>query len=205
MSAGLDTRYGTPEDREVCVADCLRAALACCKTGLDDLYTPSFLWVRFLYLSSLLRANLTSSQYLTNSGVVMLAYSASLALRLFSSYSGADAAASHTALLGLVASLALTLDRMGSTPPHRAGLASLYGRQLQRVIRNRAFALRKVHQTESSSIMLPVDLENLDMSSMSGFVDGNWDWLLGDGGGVGFVPPQNGFEWGHDGNLSFLG
>lgn len=124
----------------------------------------------------------------------MLAYSASLALRLFSSHDGFKAAPSHTALLGLVASLALTLDRMGSTPSHRSGLASLYSRQLQRVIRSRAFALRKAHQTEDESLLLPVDLSNLVMSSMSGFVDGSWDWLLETGGGL--EPQSEGFEWG---------
>jgi hypothetical protein len=132
----------------------------------------------------------------------MLAYSASLALRLFSSHDNFTAS-SHTALLGLVASLALTLDRMGSTPSHRSGLASLYSRRLQRAIRGRAFALRKTHQTEDDTLLQPIDSSNLDMSSMLGFVDGSWDWLPEDGRG--FVPQPAGFEWGAQGaSLSFM-
>jgi hypothetical protein len=51
LSTGLDARYGSPEDRQACISDCLQSALACCKLGLDDLYTPSYLWVSsFLFL-----------------------------------------------------------------------------------------------------------------------------------------------------------
>lgn len=171
--------------------------------GLDDLYTPSYLWASLHLRSRWSWGSLFALQYLTNSAFVMLVYSCSLALRLFSAHNTSMAASSHTALLGLVASLALTLERMGSTPSHRSGLASLYSRQLQRVIRGRAFALRKAHQTEDNSFLLPVDLDNLIMSSMSGFVDGNWNWLSGDGGV--FVPQPESLVWGdHDGSLAFM-
>ncbi|GAA6008602.1 hypothetical protein JCM10207_007174 [Rhodosporidiobolus poonsookiae] len=177
LSTGLDSQYGTAEERQACIDDCLNSALHCCKQGLEDLRAPNYLW------------------YLTNSGVVMLAYSASLALRLFTCRDGYNSTASHATLLGLIASLSLTLDRMGSTPPHRFGLSSLYGRQLQRVIRNRAFALRKAHETQESALPLP-DFSDFVMTSMSGFVDGSWDWLMGGETNLGVQEQQLPTDWG---------
>ncbi|GAA5852710.1 hypothetical protein JCM8547_002596 [Rhodosporidiobolus lusitaniae] len=165
LSAGLDPRIGTAEERQACVEHCLTAALDCCKRGLDDFREQSALW------------------YITNSNAIMLAYSASLALRLYSCTDGYDPSASYARLLGLVASLALVLERMGTTPPHRFGLTAFYGRQLQRVVRSRAFALRKAHaQHDDNSLtaFLP-NLDDLVVSNMSSFVDGSWDWLLGTG------------------------
>ncbi|GAA6027974.1 hypothetical protein JCM8097_001809 [Rhodosporidiobolus ruineniae] len=162
LSAGLSPEFGTPEERQPCIDACLTAALECCKEGLADLRAPNYLW------------------YLTNSGAVMLAYSASLALRLFSPRDGSDASSSHAALLGLIASFSLTLEQVGTTPPHRFGLTALYGRQLQKVVRRRAFALRKSYQLQDDSLLLP-QLDDLVMSSMSGFVDNSWDLFLGGG------------------------
>lgn len=48
-------------------------------------------------------------------------------------------------LLGLISQLALLLENVGSTPPHRLGTAAVYGRHLQVYIRRRIVALCASH------------------------------------------------------------
>lgn len=64
-------------------------------------------------------------------------------------------------MLGLLAHLALLLERVGSTPAHRNGTAAVYGRHLKVYVRRRAVAMCLNHHA------LHVDRTGPVMSLMS--------------------------------------
>ena len=64
----------------------------------------------------------------------MIAYAATLALRLFPALCGTHPG-DETELLALLGQVALQLEKAGSTPPHRTGIAAVLGRHLLSILR----------------------------------------------------------------------
>jgi hypothetical protein len=72
----------------------------------------------------------------------MLSYAAVLALKLFPSLHGTRAG-SEIELLALLSQLSIQLERAGTTPPHRFGIAALLRQQLLMILRSRAAILKE--------------------------------------------------------------
>ncbi|PYI16063.1 hypothetical protein BO99DRAFT_366926 [Aspergillus violaceofuscus CBS 115571] len=76
----------------------------------------------------------------------MISYAAVLALKLFHQVHGTQPAG-DIELLALLSQVALQLERAGTTPPHRFGIAALLGEHLLGILRTRAALTRGVQQS----------------------------------------------------------
>lgn len=112
------------EDAEAIKEDCFNAAVNCCEDAVQDL----------LGIGESLYCMLAPTW-------AMIAYAAVLALWLFPSLYGTRAG-SEVELLALLAQVSLQLERAGTTPPHRFGIAAIVGQHLSMILQSRATALK---------------------------------------------------------------
>lgn len=131
-------RWCTPGGQNVdsTQEDCFEAAVNCCEMAVHDLQDIGEPLYCFLAPTW-----------------AMIAYAAVLALKLFPVLYGSQAGR-DVELLALLAQVALQLDRAGTTPSHRFGLAALLGQNLFMIL-----------HTHSSSLKQNPDLQALVQSS----------------------------------------
>lgn len=103
--------------------DCFEAAVNCCEAAVRDLTT----------IGEPLYPMLAPTW-------AMITYAAVLALRLFPLLYGSRQGA-ETELLALLTQVALLLEKAGTTPAHRFGIAALLGQHLFKILRTRASGL----------------------------------------------------------------
>ncbi|GAT28438.1 hypothetical protein RIB2604_02600780 [Aspergillus luchuensis] len=132
--------------------DCFTAAVQCCTLAVHDLQSIG----EPLYC-------------LLSPSWAMIAYAAALAIRLFSTLYNTHAG-DEGELLGLLGQVALQLEKAGSTPSHRIGIAAVLGRHLLSVLRAKV-----------GTRMGPGDVADsrLHCSSESGLVGSSCDPVLG--------------------------
>ncbi|RAK85945.1 hypothetical protein BO79DRAFT_200061 [Aspergillus costaricaensis CBS 115574] len=132
--------------------DCFTAAVQCCTLAVHDLQSIG----EPLYC-------------LLSPSWAMIAYAAALALRLFPTLYDTHAD-DEGELLGLLGQVALQLEKAGSTPSHRIGIASVLGRHLLSVLR------AKVGTGIGPGVVAD---SGLHFSSESGLVGSSCDPVLG--------------------------
>lgn len=132
--------------------DCFSAAVQCCTLAVHDLQSIG----EPLYC-------------LLSPSWAMIAYAAALALRLFPALYDTRAG-DEGELLGLLGQVALQLEKAGSTPSHRIGIASVLGRHLLCVLR------AKVGTGMGPGVVAD---SGLHFSSESGLVGSSCDPVLG--------------------------
>lgn len=111
--------------------DCFDAAVRCCEAAVRDL----------MALGEPLYCMLAPTW-------AMIAYAGVLALSLFPALYGTRGH-SEAELLALVGQVTLQLERAGTTPPHRYGIAALLGHHVMSILRNRAAGL---HLRETDTV-----------------------------------------------------
>ncbi|KAL3442951.1 hypothetical protein BJX65DRAFT_321070 [Aspergillus insuetus] len=128
--------------------DCFNTAIRCCEDAVYDLETtgePLYCMLAPTW--------------------AMLSYAVIMALTLFpvvhSTREGQD-----VELLGLAAQVAMQMERAGTTPPHRFGIAALLGQHLRRILREKASNLKGGSMAASISwthppVPLPVPDQHL--------------------------------------------
>ncbi|KAK5236752.1 hypothetical protein LTR47_001930 [Exophiala xenobiotica] len=135
---------GTQEDADAIKEDCFEAAVNCCEIAVQDLQE----------IGEPLYCMLAPTW-------AMISYTAVLALRLFPLlYRGQ--VAREVELLALLAQVALQLERAGTTPSHRFGIAAILGQHLFMILRTRLdLVLSAAHaqaQSSQSQGSGPVDI-----------------------------------------------
>lgn len=129
MSCGLP-RSQTDIKSLAVAEECLAAALESCQNAVSRLRASRFFW------------------YMPNTVGPMLAYAGVLSLHLFESSPAYKSVSSQAHLFGLLANLALLLEKVGTTPSHRFGTAMVYGQHLKVIIRRKIYALwNQVNET----------------------------------------------------------
>ena len=113
--------------------DCFEAALHCCEVAVRDLQE----------IGEPLYCMLAPTW-------AMISYAAVLALRIFPCLHGSRQGY-ETELLALLGKLALQLERAGSTPSHRLGIAALLGQHLLMILRTKAAGLMDAVPTATES------------------------------------------------------
>lgn len=112
--------------------DCFEAAVKVCEIAVQDLQTmgePVYSMVSPTW--------------------AMISYAAVLALQLFPLLYGTRPGY-EVELLSLLGQVALQLQRAGSTPPHRFGIAALLGQHLLMILRTRATSLNDPNRSSDS-------------------------------------------------------
>lgn len=133
-------RWCTPgrQDADSTQEDCFESAVNCCEIAVRDLQEIGQPLYCFLAPTW-----------------AMIAYAAVLALKLFPVLYGAQAGR-DVELLALLAQVALQLERAGTTPSHRFGLAALLGQNLFMILRTHSNTVRHnpdlVARMQSSTI-----------------------------------------------------
>ncbi|KAM0755377.1 hypothetical protein T439DRAFT_375753 [Meredithblackwellia eburnea MCA 4105] len=136
--------YGlhTPPDQEppatppAIVSECLTSALMAVKCAVTSFQSSRFYW------------------RMPNTVYPMLAWAAVLCMRLFDCDVGVEGfIPSQASLLGLLANLAIRLEQVGTTPPHRVGTAAVYGRHLKAVVRARIHSVWKLHEENLDQVV----------------------------------------------------
>ncbi|KAH8821906.1 hypothetical protein F5884DRAFT_105616 [Xylogone sp. PMI_703] len=105
--------------------DCFEAAVECCEVAVRDLQD----------IGDPLYCMLAPTW-------AMLSYAAVLALKLFPSVHG-NRPGSEVELLALLSQLAMELEKAGSTPSHRFGIAALLGQHLMMIVRAHSAAVKE--------------------------------------------------------------
>ncbi|EXJ69755.1 uncharacterized protein A1O5_06826 [Cladophialophora psammophila CBS 110553] len=121
------------QDAAAIKADCFEAAVNCCEMAVHDL----------LEIGEPIYCMLAPTW-------AMISYSAVLALRLFPLLYGGKQPGNEVELLSLLSQVALQLERAGTTPSHRFGIAALLGQHLFKILRTRANVLIRVAQVGAS-------------------------------------------------------
>jgi hypothetical protein len=126
------------EDVHAIREDCFEAAVKACEFAVRDLQTVG----EPLY-------GMLSPTW------AMISYAAVLALQLFPLLYGTRPG-SEVELLSLLGQVALQLERAGSTPSHRFGIAAMLGQHLLMILRTRTASLRDsvVHPENNEEVML---------------------------------------------------
>lgn len=114
----------TEQDLDGIREDCFEAAVSCCEVAVRDLQT----------IGEPLYCMLAPTW-------AMISYAAVLALQIFPLLHGTRAGY-EVELLALLAQVALQLERAGTTPSHRFGIAALVGQHLLMILRAKAAGLR---------------------------------------------------------------
>ena len=118
-----DSISGAEEHLDAIRQDCFESAVHCCETAVRDLTAggePLYCMLAPTW--------------------AMISYAAVLTLKLFPALYG-PRAGSDVELLALLSQLALQLQRAGTTPAHRFGIAALLGQHLMMILRARAVGL----------------------------------------------------------------
>lgn len=124
LSFALYRSSNGDEEVETIKEDCFNAAVNCCEEAVRDLQE----------IGEALYCMLAPTW-------AMISYSAVLALKLFLSLHGTRAG-SEVELLALLSQVSLQLERAGTTPPQRFGIAAILGQHLWMILRSRATALK---------------------------------------------------------------
>ncbi|CAG8406724.1 unnamed protein product [Penicillium salamii] len=115
-------------------ADCFEAAINACEVAVHDLDT----------IGEPLYCMLAPTW-------AMISYAGVLALKLFPALYG-HRVGSDVELLALLSQVAIQLERAGTTPPHRFGIAGLLGQHLMMILRSRATGLKiSAHSSQPTS------------------------------------------------------
>ncbi|GKZ27411.1 hypothetical protein AbraIFM66951_004199 [Aspergillus brasiliensis] len=128
--------------------DCLNTAIRCCEDAVYDLeYTGEPLYCMLAPTWA------------------MLSYAVIMALTLFPMVHSAPEG-EDVELLGLAAQVATHMERAGTTPTHRFGIAALLGQHLRRILRRKALNLQERSMNTSLSrdhppVPLPVPDQHL--------------------------------------------
>lgn len=109
-------------------ADCFEAAVNSCELAVHDLHTIG----EPLYC-------------MLGPTWAMISYAAVLALKLFPALYGSRVG-NDVELLALLSQVAIQLERAGTTPSHRFGIAALLGQHLMMILRARATGLKYSNQ-----------------------------------------------------------
>ncbi|RFU26076.1 hypothetical protein B7463_g10260, partial [Scytalidium lignicola] len=122
-------------DAQAIKKDCFEAAVECCEVAVRDLQD----------IGEPLYCMLAPTW-------AMLSYAAVLALKLFPSAHGRQPG-SDIELLTLLSQLALQLEKAGSTPLHRFGIAALLGQHLMMIVRAQSATIRDyVHNLRTQDV-----------------------------------------------------
>lgn len=124
LSFALHDGSNTASDAEATTEDCFEASVNCCETTVRDLRE----------IGEPMYCMMTATW-------AMGSYAAVLALKLFPRLYGARPG-QEVELLALLTELALQLEKAGTTPSHRFGIAALLGQHLLHILRRRLRALR---------------------------------------------------------------
>ncbi|KAL2851708.1 hypothetical protein BJX68DRAFT_275171 [Aspergillus pseudodeflectus] len=125
LSLALSESISRDRDLDAIRQDCFESAVHCCETAVWDLHA----------LGEPLYCMLAPTW-------AMIAYAAVLTLKLFPTLYGSRTG-SDVELIALLSQVALQLQRAGTTPPHRFGIAALLGQHLMMILRTRALDLRE--------------------------------------------------------------
>jgi hypothetical protein len=125
LSLALGDSIFRAQDLDAIRQDCFESAVTCCETAVRDLDA----------IGEPLYCMLAPTW-------AMISYAAVLTLKLFPALYG-PREGSDLELLALLSQVALQLQRAGSTPPHRFGIAALLGQHLMMILRARAVGPRQ--------------------------------------------------------------
>lgn len=124
LSFALHGSINGDKNMDVIRADCFEAALNSCEIAVRDLCT----------IGEPLYCMLAPTW-------AMISYAGVLALKLFPALYG-HRIGSDVELLALLSQVAIQLERAGTTPSHRFGIAALLGQHLMTILRARAAGLK---------------------------------------------------------------
>jgi hypothetical protein len=123
LSVALSDVTSRAQDLDAIRQDCFEIAINCCETAVRDLDR----------IGEPLYCMLAPTW-------AMISYAAVLTLKIFPALYG-PRTGSDLELLALLSQVALQLQRAGTTPPHRFGIAALLGQHLMMILRARAVGL----------------------------------------------------------------
>ncbi|KAE8380413.1 hypothetical protein BDV26DRAFT_279490 [Aspergillus bertholletiae] len=133
LSFALQASILNKHDLNVIREDCFKAAVHCCEIAVRDL-----------------QRNGEPLYCMLAPTWAMISYAAILALKLIP-YMPQTRPECEIELLALLAQVAIQLERAGTTPPHRFGIAALLGQQLLMILQTRAAGLAfKTPMTETN-------------------------------------------------------
>ncbi|KAL1856803.1 hypothetical protein Plec18170_003776 [Paecilomyces lecythidis] len=124
LSLALSDSISRAQDLDAIRQDCFESAVNCCETAVRDLDA----------IGEPLYCMLAPTW-------AMIAYAAVLTLKIFPTLYGSRTG-SDVELIALLSQVALQLQRAGTTPSHRFGIAALLGQHLMMILRTRALGLR---------------------------------------------------------------
>lgn len=125
LSLALSGSVAREQDLYVIRQDCFESAVNCCEAAVRDLQA----------VGEPLYCMLAPTW-------AMISYAAVLTLKIFPALYG-PRIGSEVELLALLSQVALQLQRAGTTPSHRFGIAALLGQHLMAILRARAVSLRE--------------------------------------------------------------
>ncbi|KAL2831973.1 hypothetical protein BJY01DRAFT_260350 [Aspergillus pseudoustus] len=125
LSLALSESILPGQDLDAIRQDCFESAVNCCETAVRDLHA----------MGEALYCMLAPTW-------AMIAYAAVLTLKLFPVLYGSRTG-SDLELIALLSQVAVQLQRAGTTPRHRFGIAALLGQHLMMILRTRALDLRE--------------------------------------------------------------
>jgi hypothetical protein len=125
LSLALSHSISRAQDLDAIRQDCFESAVSCCENAVRDLEA----------IGESLYCMLAPTW-------AMIAYAAVLTLKLFPTLYGSRMG-SDIELLALLSQVALQLQRAGTIPSHRFGIAALLGQHLMMIVRTRALGLRE--------------------------------------------------------------
>ncbi|KAL4863429.1 hypothetical protein BDV12DRAFT_202103 [Aspergillus spectabilis] len=123
LSLALSSSVACAQQLDVIRQDCFESAVRCCETAVRDLETIG----EPLYC-------------MLGPTWAMISYAAVLTLKIFPALYGSRPG-SDVELLSLLTQVATQLQRAGTTPSHRFGIAALLGQHLMMILRARAVSL----------------------------------------------------------------
>ncbi|KAJ5965009.1 transcriptional regulator family: Fungal Specific TF [Penicillium vulpinum] len=126
LSFALHGSINGDQNMDAIRADCLQAAVNCCELAvrdLDDIGEPLYCMLAPTW--------------------AMISYAGVLALKLFPVLYGSRVG-NDVELLALLSQVAIQLERAGTTPSHRFGIAALLGQHLMMILRARAAGLKEM-------------------------------------------------------------
>ncbi|KAL2802510.1 hypothetical protein BJX63DRAFT_107663 [Aspergillus granulosus] len=123
LSLALNSSVASTQELDAIRQDCFESAINCCETAVRDLET----------IGEPLYCMLAPTW-------AMISYAAVLTLKLFPALYGSRLG-SDVELLSLLSQVATQLQRAGTTPSHRFGIAALLGQHLMMILRARAVGL----------------------------------------------------------------
>lgn len=134
LSLPLSGSVARAQDLDTIRQDCFESAVNCCETAVRDLQA----------VGELLYCMLAPTW-------AMISYAAVLALKIFPALYGPRIGI-EIELFALLSQVALELQRAGTTPSHRFGIAALLGQHLMMILRARAVSLREPSHTRERQL-----------------------------------------------------